>query len=407
MLTIKYKKDLVSCVVPCYNAEKYLGDCLESIKKQTYRNLELIFTDDGSTDNTFKILEDFKKEFEHEIYAIHIARHESNRRVCAAINTGLSYVHGEFITWFDSDDILAETCIERKVDFLRKNRDFECVMAKAEVFADNKLDNVVGIIGNEPRIGNSFENYLLQYCAASPGLNMVYTNALLDVLPQGGLREDVTEQNWYLMLLIAAKYNIGFIDDIVYHYRINNESTSHKHPVRTGIQYKTFWDQVDRICFHAIDDSGLEFIDKCRYFDLQTENSIINRLRTLDKKQMDDDSAYVRKTIDLFINKGNIRECSKGKKIYIWGCSEKQVLLRQILSQYIEIEGFIDSNHGDESIGVVCGTDINPKEMYILITLERHQQIVDLLKEKGFVAGVDYYYPKKIIYEDISKKHST
>lgn len=404
MQTINYEKGLVSCIVPCYNSEKYLGDCLESIKNQTYKNLELIFTDDGSTDNTLKELEDFKKEFEHEIFAVHIARHESNRGICAAINTGLPYVHGEFITWFDSDDILAETCIERKVDFLKKNREFECVMAQAEIFADNKLDNVIGMLGNEPKIGNNFENYLLQYCATSSGLNMVYTNALFKVLPRDGLREDATEQNWYLMLLIAAKYKIGYIDDIIYHYRLRNDSSSYKKPLRTGVRYKAYWDQVDRIRFYGINDSGLEFIDKCRCFDLQVENSIVNRFRTLDKEQMDNDSAYVHKIINMFVNKGNIRERSKGRKIYLWGCSELQVSLRQVLSQYIDIEGFIKSDYEDKKRGAICGKDIDPKKMYIIITLERHQQIVDLLNEKGFVAGLDYYYPKKNIYEVVSKK---
>lgn len=99
---------LVSVCMPCHNAEKYVGEAIESVLNQTYKNIELIVVNDGSTDRSGKVLEKYKKKgvkvFEQE-----------NRGQCAAANRALSESCGEYVKFFDADDILSPGLIEAQV----------------------------------------------------------------------------------------------------------------------------------------------------------------------------------------------------------------------------------------------------------------------------------------------------
>lgn len=396
-------KGIVSCLIPCYNTSKYLFDCIDSILKQSYKNLEVIFVDDGSTDTTFTILNESRKRLEESGMIVHIARHTYNKGICAGINTAIEYVQGEYLTWFDSDDILDEKCIENKVNFLTKNKGYQCVMGCGVAFENNNINDVVHKFGCESRIGVDFENYLMQYCATSPGLNMVYSKALFDILPDRGLPEDVTEQNWYLMLLIAAKHRIGHIDDVVYYYRLNNESDSHKKSLLTGYDYKKYWDSIDLVRYHAINDCALPMIVKNREFILQNKKSIIERLNTIDEELMMKENQYVSLVLQMFFEHSNILDFSLGRKIYIWGTSKRQMQLRNVLEKYVRIEGFIDSHAYGEDREIINGNDIDKNNMFIIVPLDYHEQIVKCLIDKSFKAKRDFYYPKYEIYQSIKE----
>lgn len=93
------EKELISVIVPVYNIEKYLPKCLECIERQTYRNLEIILVDDGSTDGSGKICDDY------------VARdprarviHQTNKGLWAARNAGQDEAHGEYLWFSDGDD---------------------------------------------------------------------------------------------------------------------------------------------------------------------------------------------------------------------------------------------------------------------------------------------------------------
>src|SRR5690606_33192086 len=90
---------LISIIVPVYNAEQYLSACLGSIRRQTYDNLEIILVNDGATDRSGEICEQFaQKDQRFKIY------HEVNRGVGSARNIALRKVTGYYITFIDSDD---------------------------------------------------------------------------------------------------------------------------------------------------------------------------------------------------------------------------------------------------------------------------------------------------------------
>lgn len=98
---------LISVVVPIYNVEKYLNECIESIVNQTYNNLEIILVNDGSTDNCAKICDDWINKDER-IRVIH----KENGGLSSARNAGIDVAKGEYINFIDSDDFISNDFIE-------------------------------------------------------------------------------------------------------------------------------------------------------------------------------------------------------------------------------------------------------------------------------------------------------
>ena len=96
----------ISVIVPCYNANRYLNICLESLKAQHVPNIEMIFIDDGSTDSTGAILDAFARA-ESRARVVHVR----NEGVSAARNRGISMATGRYIAFMDADDVLEENAL--------------------------------------------------------------------------------------------------------------------------------------------------------------------------------------------------------------------------------------------------------------------------------------------------------
>lgn len=95
-------KDLVSVIIPAYNTEKYIAECLQSVIDQTYSNLEIIVVNDGSSDDTLKIINNFKNKDNRII----VINQEENFGLSESRNMALNIASGKYITFVDSDDIL-------------------------------------------------------------------------------------------------------------------------------------------------------------------------------------------------------------------------------------------------------------------------------------------------------------
>ena len=95
------KQNKISIIIPVYNVEMYLEKCLESVLNQTYKNLEVILVDDGSTDKSGLICDEYQKN-DSRIRVVH----QDNQGLAAARNTGLQYVSGEYFSFVDSDDYI-------------------------------------------------------------------------------------------------------------------------------------------------------------------------------------------------------------------------------------------------------------------------------------------------------------
>ena len=128
------KTEKVSIVTPCYNGEKYLERFLKSILNQSYGNIELIFINDGSTDQTEEIIKKYKEEFDlHNIELTYLF--QENAGQAAALNNGLKYVQGDYLLCMDSDDEISENV---ELGFYRKILHMCIVMEKLNLLRMNQ-----------------------------------------------------------------------------------------------------------------------------------------------------------------------------------------------------------------------------------------------------------------------------
>lgn len=107
--------DKVSLILPVYNVEKYLKNCLDSIEKQTYQNMEVIIVNDGSTDNSKKICEEYAKKYENIKFF-----NKKNGGLSDARNYGIEKSTGKYITFVDSDDEITEDYVEYLLSLIKK-----------------------------------------------------------------------------------------------------------------------------------------------------------------------------------------------------------------------------------------------------------------------------------------------
>lgn len=119
----KTQVPLVSIVAPCYNAEKYLEEAIQSIFGQEYPNFEVIVVDDGSTDNSVALLKQLQKTYDFQLYT------QPNQGVSAALNHGLRYAKGEYVSTPDLDDIMLPQSLRIRVDYLNQRPNVGCVGA--------------------------------------------------------------------------------------------------------------------------------------------------------------------------------------------------------------------------------------------------------------------------------------
>lgn len=123
----------ISVIIPVYNVEKYLKRCLDSVINQAYKNLEIILVDDGSTDNSLKIL----KQYSQKDARVKILT-QKNKGAAIARNFGLSIATGKYVIFLDSDDYFETTLIKKSVD---KAEEFN---ADIVIFKAKAFDNITG-----------------------------------------------------------------------------------------------------------------------------------------------------------------------------------------------------------------------------------------------------------------------
>lgn len=102
----------VTICVPVYNVEKYIERCCKSLFEQTYSNIEYIFVDDRSPDNSIKVVENILQEYPKRKNAVKLIEHSVNKGLAATRNTGIDAVSGEYILFVDSDDYLDHNAVE-------------------------------------------------------------------------------------------------------------------------------------------------------------------------------------------------------------------------------------------------------------------------------------------------------
>lgn len=221
---------LVSILTPCYNGAKYIERYSKALLEQDYNNCQLIFMDDGSTDNSKEKILSYKKQFEDKGFQFEYHYHE-NVGLGATIAKGIQFVKGDYLIWPDVDDMLTPDSISKKVRFLESRTELGLVRTRYRKLLED-ADNDMSIIGPscvvDPSKEELFEDYLLSKGGVwlQPGCFMVRMSAFDAANPDRYIYPTRRGQDWQMLLPLMYKYKCGFIDEPLYIYAIHSGSMS-------------------------------------------------------------------------------------------------------------------------------------------------------------------------------------
>lgn len=203
----------ISIIVPVYNAEKYLVKCLDSLVNQTKKDIEIILVNDGSTDRSIEILEEYKGKYPDMITVIS----QENQGQSAARNVGIESATGKYIAFVDSDDYVSEDMFEKLYN-KAVEKDFDVVASNVNcVYPDKNLDIHSGVDFETTDLTKEEKNKLLLKMYAVVW-NKIYKREIFDnkdLLFEPGLWfEDVL----FLYKLIPYIKSIANVEENLYQY---------------------------------------------------------------------------------------------------------------------------------------------------------------------------------------------
>jgi glycosyltransferase involved in cell wall biosynthesis len=206
---------MVSIITAVYNGEKYIAQTIESVLQQTYDNWEMIIIDDGSTDKSKMIIEEYLGD--NRIRYVY----QDNMGALSSRNSGLAFAAGEYVAVLDQDDIWIPNKLKKQIEILKNNPAIGIVYSGIQRIDEsgNKLDTaIVKDICDDPFMHLLFKNYI------------TFSSVLIR---RSALNEHLIDKRFnqigdaYLYLSLAVKeYNFGFVEEPMVLYRIHQNSLS-------------------------------------------------------------------------------------------------------------------------------------------------------------------------------------
>ena len=222
--------DLISVIVPVYNVEPYIEECIESIQNQTHINLEIILVDDGSKDTSGDICNQYAA-YDERIVVIH----QENGGLSAARNAGIEVAKGDYIAFVDSDDYVGTTVYE---DMLKLIKEHDLDIIEFTAFRDKSGTIIEGCNDGQLEIFDKEDALrLAMHDCFVPAWSKLYKrSAIGDVrFPVGRKFEDSATSYLY----VANANRVGHINRCYYYYRVNPNSIT-----QTSFDAKSRWDFV-------------------------------------------------------------------------------------------------------------------------------------------------------------------
>ena len=217
----------VSIVIPVYNVDKYIGKCLESIINQTYKDIEIIVVDDGSTDSSLSIIKEYQKKDQRIIVIT-----QKNAGGVLARKTGILKASGEYILVFDSDDWVELDTVERLVNYAKEYKNIDIIKFNSIEEPKKKIRSVMNIGDKHLFEGDELKE-LINILVYSNNWNNIW-NAFI--------KKDLFDFNSFvyekivhkaedlqlnLQILPKAK-KVLVVNDVLYHYYINPTGITQK-----------------------------------------------------------------------------------------------------------------------------------------------------------------------------------
>lgn len=229
---MKTNAPFLSVIVPVYNVEKYVSECVASLTEQTFHDFEIILVNDGSTDNCPALCEQLAREHEN-VRVIH----RENGGLSAARDTGIDHARGEWLTFADSDDAVAPEMLERLVSLVKEHN-----VKIASVTADSMGQNGVHVYTSDEALLHLLRED--STFTTSAWGKLFHHSLFADIqFPEGLIYEDY----YTVPRLIDKAGKIAHSDEALYHYRTDNsESITHAQFSPKRLAYFTVADEVDK-----------------------------------------------------------------------------------------------------------------------------------------------------------------
>ena len=219
----------ISVIMPVYNGEKYLKESIDSILNQTFSDFEFIIINDGSIDNTKKIINDYKDK------RIVYIENEKNSGIVTTLNKGLNYASGKYIARMDADDISLPTRFEKQIKYMEENNDVDILGTAIELFGKN-------ITPNSRIFSKSFENIkcdLLISCALAHPTVMI-RKSILEIENYKYNSNYEKLEDYELWFQISKKYKIETLEEILLRYRIHSNQITQNYSEEYLERFKSF-----------------------------------------------------------------------------------------------------------------------------------------------------------------------
>jgi glycosyltransferase EpsE len=230
---------LISVITTAYNCEEYIKESIDSILLQSFKDFEIIFIDDASTDNTLKIAEDALYSFPNSVDVI---IHENNKGCFCGRTEAILNARGSYIAIQDGDDISFDNRFEKQVNFLEKNEDIWCLGGWAKKIDINGKD--IGEMTYPPVCNNDIIDMITNKCR-NPMIDSttMFRRKDFDDLSGYSNREDirlVKDMDLWLRSIILNK-NISNLNDYLIKYRINDSGNTIKYKKEMISQHMSIW----------------------------------------------------------------------------------------------------------------------------------------------------------------------
>ena len=299
---------LVSVIIPCYNCEKFLRPALNSIINQTYRNLEIIIINDGSTDKTVEIIKEFQKFDQRIVFIDNI----QNKGLIFTLNKGIVCSQGKYIARMDSDDISLENRIEQQVNYMENNPDISVCGTNSYIIDED--DNIKGKSKLPISVSENF-----QFMAYS---STIYHPTVLmrsDIIKKEFYNNDfIHAEDYELWCRLLYKKNEKIVNLPEYLFKYRKVSTSVS-STNTDTQWKT--------SAKIFDNYNCELVVVCCHK---------KRGKDMSKEFIEEKSHYY-KTAIIWYTKANLQQCNTkynaGAEIDIINDIQAKVLFEEILLQ--------------------------------------------------------------------------
>lgn len=270
----------VSVIVPVYNTEKYLARCLDALVGQTLSSLEIIAVDDGSTDDSPRILETYADRFPNRIRVIH----KENGGQASARNIGIREAAGEYVGFADSDDCVEIELFEKLLQAAEKSAaDYaECKFHFVREYKDGSIQELTP----RGRIREHNDNRDMFIDPQVSPWNKIYRRSILTdneiFFPEGIIYEDTS---FYIKAIPYLK-NTAAIDDRLVYYYLREESTMNRNKsLKVGDIFKVFSDILDFYRDRKLFD---KYHDELEYFCVKTALcSSMSRIGRVSDKQLE------------------------------------------------------------------------------------------------------------------------